>query len=699
MPCTPISESNLVLPSLSDGFGGLAVPSLPAFDIPFKNLPLEDLLSLFNNLGMILPFGTLKPNLSSNFSKDVMDSILSLLEKFTPILMLYTFFMPILNMILCIIEVLCAISNPFKLVKAIIRLFRVCIPEFLALFPIFALILMIISLLLLILAIILYIIQRLIDFILQIIANIRMLVQATASFDNDSVIAITIKLADLLCIFQNLFVLLGVIVLIFQVIERLLNLSFRLPPCDDNDGSDDGCCTPDVCPSFIKNNKQIISSTGVLQYFNKVIQTPPLLGQVVLRNTSYQLYDPNAAAALAFNNITRAFDLPAGFSKVFFPEGQTYSSTAPPDQVPYTADIRFFYDPLVFGRTDTKGARFIRINKCIVTAPPVDGVSDYQNVLVAPFNGTVFLAGGTAFEDDGVTIMRVNANDASAGKLETVIFIPDLIGSNPQLLSTDGIKFNNITYTFKINHTVLVSKTLITLGCHPDVAFNKNFINTAISTRLNTNFDKFKNINLPNVASAQECVANAISKFRESVSVGAAEELQTTVTNCLNKLKDDTTKTLEDVITVGFDPFKSTFTVDPSIQFTTKPIKVSVSLNEGSGGSMISNLPENAAKTLASKLFADISLGEIDDFIYDSNSSKLTALITSKQSGNGNIKVAFDNQFISILDNPTDTTQTPSIKIKELLYTFVQSGVSVGDATHRDERDVSNLDTNRDNGN
>ncbi len=137
-PCEPIDVGDIVIPPLPPGFGGLPVPQLPGFDIPFPSLPIEDLLALFNNLNMILPPGILKPHLSSGFSKNVLDAILSLLEKFMPFLMLYTFFMPILNMILCIIEVLCSINNPFKLIKALIRLFRVCIPEFLSLFPFFA---------------------------------------------------------------------------------------------------------------------------------------------------------------------------------------------------------------------------------------------------------------------------------------------------------------------------------------------------------------------------------------------------------------------------------------------------------------------------------------------------------------------------------------------------------------------------------
>jgi hypothetical protein len=690
-PCDPIDSADVELPDLPPGFGGLPVPQLPAFDIPFPNLPIEDLLALFNQLNMILPTGILKPHLSSNFSKDILDGILSLLEKFMPFFMMYAFFMPILNMILCIIEVLCAIPNPFKLAKALSRLFRVCIPEFLSLFPYFALILMIIALLLLILALILYLIQRIIEFIRQIIENIKMLSEAVSSADNDSVIAITIKLGDLLCIFQNLFVLLGVILLIFQIIERLLTLSFRIPPCDDDDGSSDGCCTPDVCPSFIKNNTEI-ESTGTLQYFNSVTQVAVLTGSTVLRAASFQLYDAAATEALAFNNIIHAFDLPEGVTQVFFPEGETYYSTTTYNRVPYTVDLRFYYDPVTFGRIDVLGARFLRVTNCIVLTPPTDGVLDYENNLIAPYTGTLFLAGGTAYEDDEVTVMKIDPGDQRGASLETLIHFTDVVGAAPVLSPLDGLLMENITYTFKINHNILISKSLITLGCHPDVALDKNFMNRTIADRLNTNADALRSLRLPDIQGAQDCISNAVITFRQSVSVESAATLQSAVTACLNNLQEETNTTLIDVINAGFDPFNSDFEIDAPIQFTTKPIIVSVSINEAGGNGITNNLPTTVGDTLAANLSAIVTLGNVGSFSYD-GSSKFTAEIISDIAGNGTIAVSYNNEFISILDNPIDLTVAPSITTKELLYTFVQSSslAAGGDAgaVRRDEGDIS----------
>lgn len=711
MPCSPINDANFHPPVPPPGFPGIGnfAIQIPDLNIPFPDLPLEDLLALFDKLSMILPPGTLKPGLDADILNKPFAAFLTLLEKFMPFLMLYKFFLPMLNLIICIIEVLCAIPSPFKLPRALRRLFRVCLPEFLALFPFFALILMIIALLLLILALIEYLIQRILNLIAIIIKNIKTLALAARRLDNDSIIGITKKIGDLMCLFQNLFIIFGIISLIIQLIAGMLSLGFHIPPCDSSDGSVDGCCTTDVCPSFIKNNADgITNDTGFFQYYPEVgIDSgltlpegfPPIVS--IIRNESWQFYDPNLQQNQQFINITNAFDLPVGTSKVFFPEGSTYNSTTSSSAVPYTINFRLFYNPTIFGNSDPKGARYIKITNAIVKNPPTKGVLAYDGKsFISPFDGTLNLVGGSITEDDGKTpIVDANGN---ASTINTLFHMPvNAFGPAPS--PTDGVLFSNITYTFNINYEVLVSNSLITIGCMPDVAIDRDFINATIGAQFNSVGTKLASAlllpsaggegtaPLPDASAAQQCIATAVNTFRQNVSVETAEALQATVLDCLNTLKSQTSNCLSAVVGAGFDQYKSVFTLDTSIQFTTRPITVIVQVNESSGQNVANGIPADVAKTISSQLKGVVSFGEISDFTYDGYGS-FDALITSDKPGNGNVKVLFNNNYISTINNPSSIDQTASVSINSLNYTFVDSAAHFGptDAEPRhDEGDIA----------
>lgn len=691
MVCEPIPQPNFSPPSFSGG-GGFAIP-LPSLNLLLPPIDMPDLSELYKLLTLITPVGPMKVNFSAHFLNTIFDGINDLLSKFTPFLMLYKFFLPVLNLILCIIEVLCAIMNPFKLASAIIKLFRTCIPEFLALFPYFALIIMIISLILLIISLIIYLIETIIIMILIIIQNIIALGRAVQRSEEDSIIAIIKKVGDLLCFLQNLFVIFGFILLIIQIIKAILSLSFKIPPCDSSDNSDNGCCTPDVCPDFIKNNSDITTSTGNLLYYNQVgvdsglvlpAFFPPIVATV--RQESWQFYDAHLSKRQAFINITQAYDLPSGVSKVFFPGGTTYNALTDPNSTPYIMSFRFFYDPAVFNATDSQGARFVRVANVIIQNPPTFGTSSFDGVSsVGPFNGTLNLIGGVMTEDDGTNILDANGKILS---LNSFIHLPT---DNSGIATDNGILFPNLTYTFTINHEVLLGYSLITLGCIPEVATNRDFINTTIGAQFNLNGAKLANVVniLPDVAATQACLTNAISTFRQNVSVASANDFQTNIINCLNDLKGQTTNALSAVVSAGFDQYKSDFSISPSIQFTTQPIQVSVSLNESSSQLMTANLPPESSIQLAGDLSGSVSLGKISSFAYDGYNF-FVAEITSDTPGNGTVKVAFNNNFISILNNPTILTETPSVIVKELQYTFVNSpAASDAGQPRRDEGDIS----------
>lgn len=691
MPCQPISVN------IPDGPSG---PSIPGFGQPFtlktpnliKDLePFpENLLELLEKLELLMPPGKFKPQLSLNFGKDIFDGIMKLLDQFMPFLMLYKFFLPILNLIICIIEVLCAIPNPFKLVKALIKLFRQCIPQFLALFPIFALILMIISLILLLIALIEYIIQKIINLVLLIIKNIKALVKAFEVSNEKGILAIIKKLGAILCSFQNLFVLLAIFTGIFQTIKEMLGLIFALPPCDD----DSDCCTTDVCPAIVKS--EYTRDTGTFKYLNKVVETteiaPTFFLKDTLREESWQLYDDQQLELQQFINIVDAADIPENPYEpkpVFFPTDSVYSKETPAKQAPYTVDLRLFYNPSNWGRTGLP--RYVRIKNCIVINTPKTFLLNGDNV---PFNtstGTLSLAGGTVYEDDGTT--KIEGFEYG---LNSFLHLDNVVSSNPTLSVTDGYLFTGAEYTFKPNIPVLLSKNLVTAGCAPELALTKTFVNNAFAGDISIKLQLANSVPLPDTNAAQECLTVAIAKLENNLTEEGAAEFQAETIACLENLKKECFNALNNLIPIGFDSCSSDFTLSPKVQFTSQEMKISVNIKDKNGVNLTTSLPAEVAAELAAKIKAHATFGKVGPFTYDGSQS-FNANLSSSDPGAGELMISFDNNIFCINNLPADVEVEPTRELQQIEYQFIYapSAVPVSEAQtsdgqpRRDEGDIS----------
>src|SRR5690606_38206939 len=135
--------------------------------VPFPDISIpegipDDILGLLQDIYALIPGGKLVPNADDTF-RNVLDAVASIMNQLGPYLSIYNFFQALLNMIMCIIDVLCSLTvrAPF----ALRRLFKRCLPDFLNLFPPFALIAMILALILLLLALIEYLIQLILAYV------------------------------------------------------------------------------------------------------------------------------------------------------------------------------------------------------------------------------------------------------------------------------------------------------------------------------------------------------------------------------------------------------------------------------------------------------------------------------------------------------------------------------------------------------
>ncbi len=696
-PCSPSDNNIDVSGTPGNPIPGLGIPFSP-IQLPYPDIDLptglvEDLVELMGRLGALFPSSLFKANLDSKM-KNVMDFIANILSQISPFLSFYNFIMAALKLFVCIIEVLCALPDPIAVALKLRKLFAECLPPFIALFPWLALLAMIISLLLLILALIEYIINTIIAIIESIIKNLEVLALGLSLQDADATLAAINKIASLLCIIQNILAVLVAIAAIMAIIEALAKLA-GFAVCDDND--EEGCCNESLCPPFIKNNASGITvTTGTLVY-NKEIQTDVstvfsslgipgienILSVPALRKERWQIYDDAGTHTYPIKSIITPID-----GKEFWPGTTEFISTTPLRDAPYTVDMTITLDP-----DDGYGSRVFQIKDCIVVRRPYIGLYDYAGVLQStPISGTLNIEGGLVYEEDGTTAYLINGTQAT---LNTFIHSDSaLVATSP--LPNDTVTHSNVEFTWKPNGGALASHELITVGCMPEVNVEKAIQNSIIIAEgilpvseklaLVPPGKKLPSLSfLPNITGAQQCVTDALTTFRKSITAENAATFQAAVQTCLTDLQDQTLFAYCGAIVAAVSQFKSEATLDTDIQFTTRPIKTSVVLKDAAGTIISNNIPESCASDLAEKLTAEVTVGEISDFEYD-GSQFFTAEITSKDAGTGTLTVLFNNKVFSTItvavgDTPTSITET------ETIYTFIDG--TTESPVRRDAGDVA----------
>lgn len=697
-PCDPNSNSINITPAPPISIPGLGIPVLSPFqiDLPDFDLPtelIEDIVNLIKSLGALFPSGLFKPNPDFGM-KNIMDAISQLLSQLAPFLQLYNFFMALLNMILCIIEVLCAIPDPFATAAKLQKLFAECLPPFINLFPFLALIAMIIALLLLILALIEYLIETILAVIEAIIRNITILTDGLQLSDAQAVLAAINKIASLLCFIENLLAILLAIAAILAVIESLAMFG-GTEVC----GEESECCDPVICPPWLKNNTEIHVTQGKLTYNKQVgIDMAEVFAEVEgfpaeaaaifnvppTREERWQLQDLSTNPEVPIKNIIQPM-LP--LFPDFWPDEMEFSSTTSPKRSPYTADIEITLNPTQFGHLDTSGKRKFIIKNCVTVRRPYLGTINYSNILFFDnLNGTLNVEGGLVFEEDGETPFMIGEEQAT---LNTFIHQEDQKTINA--LTDDTLTFD-IAFKWKPNHGALAGYNLTTIGCMPAVSLEKATQNAIIlaegtaapAVKLPPVPPGVKVPSLgplPNVAGTQECVVASINEFRADITRLNAANFQASALVCLQDLKDQTLSALCGALLVAVSIFKSTISLDTDLQFTTRPIQVSVVLKDSTGTSISTSIPNECAGDLADRLVGEVTLGQISKFNYD-GTNQFIARITSDAPGDGELTVLFDNKVLSKIIPGNPTTIDENI----LAYTFIDGAIDT--PVRRDASDV-----------
>lgn len=706
-PCNPGDLSLNPGPFPGTPLPGFGIPLAPIqFPLPelFDGFP-EDLLELIDSLKIPWPGNLeLAPNLD-DLTNSILKALSSLFNQIAPFLGLYRFLQAALNMILCLLEILCAFPNPFKMHRAMRRLFKRCLPNFLSLLPWLALLAMILALLQMILALIEYIINKILQLIRDLIENLQTLGRGLSVQDDDSVTAAARKIASLLCLMENLIAVIVAIAAILAIIQALAGIQGR-SACGGGRGmptagDDVNCCDDEVCPPFIAENPNGLQGLeGQLVYYRE-IQTDieSILGisssfasqfnLSALRPESWQFVDEKTNQEYSFADIIT----PIGDGDIFFPEGVTFDKDTKPRRSPYTLDLTLRdFDPSLFHEDDVGGARTFKIKDIILTKKPYIGLRNEKNQLeLTNTTGTLSLAGGLVFEQfnegsDGVPYTI----DGEQATLETFLHFNSVRSNLPSI--DDGYYVSNVEFTLNIRHEVLIDYGLITLGCHPDL-FQERFV--ANSRVESVGFDAIA-VRLPDVSEAgflpdalgaHACAATAIQNFRQDVSPENAENFQAEIVACLEKFRQETLDAFCNILKAGVSVFESTVEIDNNLQFITRPIVAKVVLKDTNGTTISGNIPENCADGIAGLIDGYVSLGTLSDFVYDGYES-FTANITSDEAGSGILTVMFDNNTFKNILNSDNDNATSVIVDNTINYTFV--GVGETDAgVRRDESDVA----------
>jgi hypothetical protein len=684
MVCDPGANNiNIPAPGPGQSLPGLGLPfSIPKPPFPDVKIPEgipEDIIDLLNRIFALFPQGIkFIPNTDA-MMKGIWDALASLFNQLAPFLAFYKFIQALLNIILCIIDVLCALFNPWATVRALRRLFKRCLPDFLSLFPWIALIIMILALILLLIELIKYIIAMIIAYIKQIIENIEILTRAFTVADADSILAAVNKIAYLLCMIEQLFSIFMAIAAIIAIIEPLMTINGR-GVCRKGDS----CCTEDFCPSFIGDSLDggFGSETGRLIYFRKIGPNAPddsLFDWLrslnfALRDEMWQFVDDEPGDVKFVDIIVPSPQY--GFT--YWPEGESYDSDANIVRVPYLLDMNVWLDPAEWGNPDdVLGYREFNIRDIVVHQRPTvypeawNGSTDVTDTV----SGALVLVGGSVYEytEDGYSQYKIGDIQAT---LQTLISKDTLVSSNIPI-NDDGYSFLDISYKFRYNYEVLVDKKLITAMCQPDTSAESAVLNAEFGDHSSV-FDKLGDF--PDIGSLNAdrtdgtgtlgCLARSLTKFRRNLNKDTAEEFQAESIACLEDLLTDARDFYCRGAAATADRFTTELSIDPDIQWINKEIDVTVRLKDKTGTQIAVNVEKELGDCLASLIKANVSLGNITNFEYDGYGN-FTAVITSNEPGVGELTVTLKDEFLAKTINRDNEDELSEIIERVIPYEFI----------------------------
>ena len=526
--------------------------------------------------------------------KSIGAAINSLMGCLAPLVSAYMLILPILGVIRGILEVLCALMNPFSVYSAVRRLFRKWLPPLMALMPPFAGVIFILNLIKIILSIVFYILTVIVPTIELIKYNIEILGAAFGVDGNaQKQAAGKNKLLAILADILNQIGLFSVIQPILDLVYAILKMSggrpcHRRKKLGPGETEDETCCDDNVCPPVLSN---MPTGTGLL-YMSPYSDAPVGFAWKLLTLTGNSLLSDiipmmqNMSAQL-----NAQIDTPISEA---VPAGQTGDSAN--------------FDVQISGR---------RGNANSISVPLVDVDGNTLTLINGGLNGL----GGV-----------VNYTIVPNWEMLTARNIVGL-GCTPDIAS-DISDFGN-TYS-NAEDPALVA--------HPELDI------TGAQATVKNSLDGYIN----DISSIVNSVAASSSVPPYDAYISALTNVENNIvgllSNYVNYLKDVMNTTLSNIA----DPLQSTLAVDKNVVKADNIDKATISITvmDTANNLIAKNLPTGVGINV--KIFT--TFGNLINQLTDSSTGITTAELISPYPGTANITAMVNSQYIVENINGVNTT-------------------------------------------
>jgi hypothetical protein len=600
------------------------------FQPPYSGTEQPYLAAAFNAETLLQydqPGGTAsRPTAETAISQGIGSAINALMTVLMPFISAYGLILPILGVIRGIIEVICAMMNPFAVIKAVIRLFAKWIPPFISLFPPLAGVIIIISTIKLILAIVFYIMTEVIPTLQLIKENIKAVKEGFNSKNESKKDAARAKIKKILILLANKSGAMAVLLPLLQIILLLLKLVAGFPcskkktrkakgkrmditkvPANFAELEDTSCCDDDVCPPEIT--------------------VPP-----------------------SSKDTGSALLLPAFFGDCYSIPGFAFKLFTNNSKV---KKLRKYNNSLI----DQLNAQLCPDQEINSVCPPGSDADDCP-----PFKVKI-----TSRRGSGKSL-TTNCTSIS-GSVITIV--------HPQARSMIGA----VNYEIIPNYNILVMHNLIGLACHPDVAAAQEAAEPAedMDIPLEAKFPLANDaigasFNTANEINTQLAALNRVSdqidddaNFPFDDQAAEIDRIQDSLIDTLNNHANQLTDALNSTLATASNRFNSLLEVDKNLAKANGQdiVTITVTPRDGAGADIAKNLPTGVSINV--QLFTDF--GVISNQRVDSANGVILADLTSTVPGTASVSAKINTEFIS--DRNVDGTES----IRELQVRFVADAI------------------------